>query len=141
VPIGVGAGGCALLAALADEEVHAALAHSRDVRALRYPRCDDPTVWRLVRETRARGWCVLPGLLLPDAWAVGVVVYDAQTRPVASISVAAIRSRLGVARSTAIGHRLMKASCELTEMARDREAATTPPAKAAAPSTAARAGV
>jgi DNA-binding IclR family transcriptional regulator len=140
VPIGVGAGGCALLAALADEEVHAALAHSREVRALRYPRCDDATVWRLVRETRARGWCVLPGLLLPDAWAVGVVVYDTQTRPVASISVAAIRSRLGVARSTAIGHRLMQASCELTEMARDREAATTPPAKAAAPSTAARAG-
>lgn len=123
VPVGVGAGGCALLAAFDDAEVLAALAHSRSVRQQRYPRCDDDTLWRLVRETRARGWCVLPGLLLPDSWAVGVVVRDAEGRSVASISVAAIRSRLGVARSTAIGHRLMQASAELTELARERDAA------------------
>lgn len=118
VPIGVGAGGCALLAALDDDEVHAALAHSREVRAHRYPRCTDQAIWRLVRETRSRGWCVMPGLLLPDAWAVGVVVRDAAGQPVASISVAAIRSRLGVTRSTAIGRHLAEAAAALTALSR-----------------------
>jgi DNA-binding IclR family transcriptional regulator len=55
--------------------------------------------------------------VLPDSWAVGVVVYDPQHRPVASISVAAIRSRLGVARSSQVGNRLMQASEALSGLA------------------------
>lgn len=118
VPLGVGASGCALLAAMDDDDVRAALAHSAAVRAQRYPRCTDEAAWRLVRETRSRGWCVMPGLLLPEAWAVGVAVRDAEGQPVATISVAAIRSRLGTTRATAIARQLVAASTTLTELSR-----------------------
>lgn len=117
VPLGVGAGGCALLAALGDDEVHKVLALTRPVRAQKYPRCTDDALWRLVRDCRERGFCVMPGLLLPDAWAVGAVVRDPNGQPVASISVAAIRSRLGATRTTLLGHRLVQASAQITELA------------------------
>jgi DNA-binding IclR family transcriptional regulator len=117
VPLGVGAGGCALLAALGDDEVQKVLVLTRPVREQKYPRCTDEAVWRLVRDCRERGFCVMPGLLLPDAWAVGAVVRDPNGQPVASISVAAIRSRLGATRSTLLGHRLVQASAQLTALA------------------------
>jgi DNA-binding IclR family transcriptional regulator len=116
-PLGVGAGACAMLAAMPDQEVAKVLALNAPLRARRFPKCTDDTIWRLIRETRERGFCVQPGLVLPDSWAVGVVVYDPQHRPVASISVAAIRSRLGVARSSQVGNRLMQASEALSQLA------------------------
>ena len=68
----------------------------------------------LVRDTRERGYCLQPGMVFEDSWAIGVVVYDANQAPVASISIAALRSRLGPARSAMLGNRLMQASKELT---------------------------
>lgn len=115
-PLGVGAGAAALLAALSDEEVDNVLLRTASIRARYYPRCTDEALRRLVRDTRERGYCVQPGLVLEDSWAVGTVVYDAEGRPVASISVAAIKSRLGVARSAAIGNRLMQASQSLAQL-------------------------
>ena len=123
VPLGVGAGGCALLAVFGDAEVAEVLAHTRAARALRYPRCTDAALWQMIRETRERGWCVLPGLLLPDSWAVAAVVRDHHGQPVAAITVAAIRSRLAPARRAAIGERLLQASAEVTRLARARAAA------------------
>jgi len=117
VPLGVGAGGCALLAAFGDAEVAEVLAHTRSARTLRYPRCTDAALWQMIRETRERGWCVLPGLLLPDSWAVAAIVRDPHGQPVAAITVAAIRSRLGPARRSAIGDRLLQASAEITRLA------------------------
>lgn len=117
VPLGVGAGGCALLAALADAQVAEVLAHTHATRALRYPSCTDAALRQMVRETRAHGWCVLPGLLLPDSWAVAVVVRDPHAQPVAAITVAAIKSRLAPARRSAIGQRLLRASAEITRLA------------------------
>lgn len=117
-PLGVGAGACALLAALDDEGVDDVLARSAALRAERYPRCTDDALRELVRQTRGLGYCVQPGLVLEDSWAVGVAVHDAQGRPVGAISVAALRSRLGAARAASIGHRLMQASRELTALQR-----------------------
>ena len=117
VPLGVGAGGCALLAAMGDDEVHKVLALTQPVRQQKYPGCTDEAVWRLVNEARERGFCVMPGLLLPDAWAVGAVVRDTNGQPVASISVAAIQSRLGATRCLLLGHRLMQASAQITSLA------------------------
>jgi DNA-binding IclR family transcriptional regulator len=123
VPLGVGAGGCALLAAFGDAEVAEVLAHTRAARTLRYPRCTDAALWQMIRETRERGWCVLPGLLLPDSWAVAAIVRDPHGQPVAAITVAAIRSRLGPARRAAIGERLLQASAEITRLAQAKAAA------------------
>jgi DNA-binding IclR family transcriptional regulator len=112
-PLGVGAGSCAMLAALSDEDIADILQRNAAARLARYPRCTDAAIGRLIRETRAQGYCLNPGLVLESSWAVGVPVYDAQQRPVASISLAAIESRLGAARAAALGNRLMQASREL----------------------------
>lgn len=115
-PLGVGAGAIALLAALPDGVVDDALRHSHEDRARRYPRCTDAVIRKLVRETRSQGYCVQPGLVLEDSWAVGVVVHDGGRHPVASISIAAIKSRLGTLRSLELGTRLMRASRDLTDL-------------------------
>ncbi|HAL40372.1 MAG TPA: IclR family transcriptional regulator [Polaromonas sp.] len=109
-PLGVGAGSCAVLAALSDTEIDDVLRRNAALRTERFPRCTDAAIRRLIRETRNRGYCVQPGLVIEDSWAVGVVVHDASGSPVASISIAAIKSRLGTARSAALGNRLMQAS-------------------------------
>jgi len=115
-PLGVGAGSCAMLAALPDETLADVLARNAALRAERFPRCTDTAVRALVRDTRERGYCLQPGMVFEDSWAVGVVVYDANGAPVASISIAALRSRLGPARSAVLGNRLMQASGELTAL-------------------------
>ena len=114
-PLGVGAGSCAMLAALPDETIADVLARNTALRAAKFPRCTDSSVRALVRDTRDRGYCLQPGMVFEDSWAIGVVVYDADQAPVASISIAALRSRLGPARSAMLGNRLMQASKELTE--------------------------
>lgn len=115
-PLGVGAGACAILAALSDEEIGDVLARNAALRAERFARCTDEAIWQLIRETRDKGYCTQPGLVIEGSWAVGVPVFDSNNRPVASISIAAIESRLGTARSAALGNRLMQASRELTAL-------------------------
>lgn len=118
-PLGIGAGACALLAALADEQIDDVLARNAELRAGQFARCTDEAIRGLIAETREKGYCVQPGLVIEGSWAVGVPVYDADGRPVASISVAAIESRLGPARAAAIGNRLMRASSELAALQSD----------------------
>ncbi len=110
LPLGVGAGGCAVLAALRDSEIDDVLKRNAALRAERYPRCTDSAIRRLIRDTRSLGYCVQPGLVIEDSWAVGVVIHDGGGSPVASISIAAIKSRMGAARSSALGSRLLQAS-------------------------------
>ena len=113
-PLGVGAGSCAMLAAMSDDDIGRILARNTAMRAQRYPGCTDSAIQRLIQETRSQGYCLNPGLVLESSWAIGVPVYDAHNRPVASLSLAAIEARLGPARRAALGNRLMQASRELT---------------------------
>jgi DNA-binding IclR family transcriptional regulator len=114
LPLGVGAGSCAVLAAMADHELDDVLQRNASLRAERYPHCTDAAIRRLIVDTRARGYCVQPGLVIEDSWAVGAVVFDSAGSPVASITIAAIKSRLGAARSAALGNRLVRASRALS---------------------------
>ena len=113
-PLGVGAGSCAMLAAMSDDDIGRILARNTAMREQRYPGCTDSAIQRLIHETRSQGYCLNPGLVLESSWAIGVPVYDAHNRPVASLSLAAIEARLGPARRAALGNRLMQASRELT---------------------------
>jgi len=115
-PLGVGAGACAMLAALPDETIDEVLQRNAPLRAQRYPRCTDSAIRGVLRDTRDRGFCLQPGLVFEDSWAVAAVVYDPNGAPVAAISIAALRSRLGPARSAVLGNRLMLASGELTRL-------------------------
>ena len=123
-PLGVSAGSCALLASLSDADISDVLARSAELRAARFPLCTDGAIWGLIADTRQRGYCVQPGLVLEDSWAIAAVVHDSDDRPVASISIAATKSRLGPDRSATLGARLLQASRLLEEAQRARDSST-----------------
>jgi DNA-binding IclR family transcriptional regulator len=120
-PLGIGAGGLAILSALPDEEVERALSHNADVINQNYPQCTVPVVRQLVAETREKGYSVLPGLIVPDYWALAVPLVQRNGRPQAAISLVASSSRLHLSRRAALGERLIRLSREL--MARVEESA------------------
>ncbi|MGY0196425.1 IclR family transcriptional regulator [Leptothrix sp. BB-4] len=123
-PLGVGAGSCAMLAALSDAAVDDILRRNAAERLARYPGCTDAAIRTLVAQTRAQGYCVNPGLVLEGSWAIGVPVHDRDARPVASISLAALESRLAPARRAALGNRLRVASEELQRLQREEAGMT-----------------
>lgn len=94
-PLGVGAGGLALLAALPDKEVEEVLAANADILANNYPSFPPDVLRSLVRDTRAKGYAINPGMILSDSWAIGVVIRGSDGRPVGALSIAATESRLG----------------------------------------------
>lgn len=92
-PLGLGAGSLALLAALADDEVEASMARNRDKLAP-HPNFDPVSLRALVSRTREQGYSFNDGLMLPEMAAVGHIVRDAASRPVAALSIATIKSRM-----------------------------------------------
>ncbi|MBE9603812.1 IclR family transcriptional regulator [Acetobacteraceae bacterium H6797] len=93
-PLGVGGAGLAILAALPDAAVDAALGENAALLAATYPAHTPERLRDLVRETRARGYAVNPGLVVAHSWGIGMPVRDARGEPVAALSLAAIESRM-----------------------------------------------
>lgn len=102
-PLGIGAGSLALLAALPDHELEQVLAANAEVLAENYPRHAPSVLRELVRETRAKGYALNPGMLLPGSWGLGVAIRGADGRVIGALSIAAIESRLGELRQREIG--------------------------------------
>lgn len=96
-PLGVGAGSLALLAFLPQEELREVIA-SNAPRLAAYPRFGPEELARLTAETRAQGYSFNDGRIVTAMCAVGVPVFDPRGRVIASISVAAIRERMGAER-------------------------------------------
>lgn len=110
-PLGVGAGGlailCALPAAEADEIIEA--------NAPRYTKMstmDPEQVRAAMREGQERGFAFLDGPVFPGVAAIGVA-FPADD-PIAAISVAAISARLDPARRAAVAAELQRHARELT---------------------------
>ncbi len=124
-PVGVGAGGVAILAALPDSEVDAALAIHATVIERDYPRCGVQVIRELVRSTRERGYSEIPGLIVQDYWAIGVALINAQQRPEAAITLVASGQRLPAVRRHALGARMLRLGQDLTRVS--AEAGMAPP--------------
>lgn len=92
-PLGVGAGGLALLAGLGDAEVERVI--ERNAGALSaYPVYTPAFLYEQVALTRRQGFAFNEGSVLPDMYAVGVAIRGAGNEPVGALSVAAIVSRM-----------------------------------------------
>lgn len=125
-PLGVGGGGLALLAALPDTEVEQVLAANAEVLAQRYPTFPPDLLRVLVAETRARGYALNPGILVPGSWGIGVPVRDGAGRPIGALSIAAIESRLAEARQPEIAA-LLTREARLLEAALNRSTSVPAP--------------
>lgn len=113
-PLGVGAGGLAILAALPDEEVEHALQVNGDHINEQYPKSPVAKIRQLVAETRERGYTIIPGIVVPGFWALGVALLQGDGRPAGAIVLVASESRLHPTRRAALGDRMMRLSREIT---------------------------
>ncbi|MDI4666983.1 IclR family transcriptional regulator [Xanthobacter autotrophicus] len=93
-PLGIGAGGLALLAALPDEEVERMLAANAEALESAYPGYSVRLLREHVADARARGYALNPGLYVAGSWGIGVPVLGPDGRPAGALSIAAIESRL-----------------------------------------------
>ncbi len=92
-PLGVNAGALALLSFQPDDVRDDVLAHlGPDLKSLRGFSVDH--VRRQIAETRARGYSIVTGTIVPGMSAVGVPVLDRDLHAVAALSVAAIDQRM-----------------------------------------------
>lgn len=92
-PLGVGAAGLALLAALPDDEVRAAIAANAPTLG-QYGGMTPERMQILVRTTRERGWSVVGNHATQGVLAAGMAVRNAEGAPVAAISVASTIDRM-----------------------------------------------
>lgn len=100
-PLGVGAAGLALLAALPEDETEQIVA--QNARALRaYGGMTAEQMRRLVQNTRHRGWAVVGNAAVPGVLGVGVPVLDAAGYPRLAVSVSSLIGRMQAQRQRTI---------------------------------------
>lgn len=116
-PLGVGAGGLAILAALPDEEVEIALRVNGRYIDEHYPKSPVAVIRDLVAQTRERGYAIIPGIVAPGYWALGIPLLQRDGRPVAAIVLVASESRLHPTRRAVLGERMLRMSHDVMNRA------------------------
>jgi DNA-binding IclR family transcriptional regulator len=100
-PLGVGSGSMALLAALPDETAHAIVARNAG-HLDEYGGMTPNEMFRLIENTRARGYSVVGNHAVRGALGVGCALLDAHGAPLLAISVTAIIDRMPAQRQREI---------------------------------------
>lgn len=112
-PLGVGAAGLALLAALPDDEADAVIQQNRE--ALRsYGNMTMAHMRLLVEATRDRGWSAIGNAAVPGVLGVGVALRDLSGYPRLAMSVSCILDRMPAARQRSIAELIRKEIGELS---------------------------
>jgi DNA-binding IclR family transcriptional regulator len=112
-PLGLGAGGLAILAAMPMDEAETVLKINAPAIAQLYPNMTFDTVHKMLGLTREQGYAVIPGTLAPGFWGIGVPVIRPDGQPVAAVVLNALANRLSDARQAIIAARLQRLSREL----------------------------
>lgn len=93
LPLGVSAGGLAILAAMTDEDIRHVVQYNA-VKISEFHRVKPQEIYAHVQTTRQRGYAIYLGHIVSGMGAVGCAIRDSQGRPLAAISVSAILDRL-----------------------------------------------
>lgn len=93
-PLGVGAGSLAILAALEDDEIEAALGANEEQLLREFPELAPPQIRADIATARERGFALNPGRILPNSWGIGFPIRFANGRLAGALSIAAIDSRM-----------------------------------------------
>lgn len=112
-PLGLGAGGLAILAAMPQEEAEAVITINAAEIARRYPKMTEAEIRRQYHQAREQGYSVIPGILAPGFWGIGVPVLQDEGQPVAAVVLIASAVRLSDARQAVIAARLQRLSRDL----------------------------
>jgi len=107
-PLGIGAGSLALLAALDDNVIHE-IYDRNPSRMESYSGADREDLFKFVSDTRSRGYSLNDGRIIQGMSAIGVVILDQHSEPLAALSIAAISKRLPPDKRVHYFHRLVEA--------------------------------
>jgi|HubBroStandDraft_5_1064220.scaffolds.fasta_scaffold48528_1 DNA-binding IclR family transcriptional regulator len=114
-PLGVGAGGLTLLAALPDNEIEGII--RRNAQRLKdYPYYRPDVLRRLVQETRRRGHALNDGQILQGMCAVSVGIYGPDKRVLAALTIAATTARMVPSRRVTLVNWLKKEAQKISAM-------------------------
>lgn len=116
-PLGLGAGGSAILAAMPDDQVESIVEANSDSYGTVYKNMTAAIARRQVLEARARGYSFIPGTLSPGYWGIGVPLLQQPGVPVAAIVLVSTQARLGDDRRTALGQRMLRLGEEVMNRA------------------------
>jgi DNA-binding IclR family transcriptional regulator len=92
----------AILAAMPTDEAEMVLTINAPAITKRYPNMTLDTVRRMLHEKREQGYSVIPGVLAPGYWGVGVAVLRPDGEPVAAVVLNALANRMSGARQAVI---------------------------------------
>lgn len=101
-PLGCGASGIALLAALPDAQVEVILQHNQERLLGAYPHLSIPLIREQMRQARLLGYAFNQGLVFKGSWGVAVVVADPRGGLPASLAIAGVESRFADNRHEAL---------------------------------------
>ena len=122
-PLGVGAHGMALLAAMPPQEASAVTAANAAELAENYPNLTPDWILEQAELVRRRGGvAVNEGTVVPESWAIGIAVPDGSGEPAMALSIAAISSRLGPDRQARLAILLKEEAARLAPTLRRSEA-------------------
>ncbi|WP_280416690.1 IclR family transcriptional regulator [Nocardia carnea] len=122
-PLGVGAHGMALLAALPPQVASSVMAANAPELAQRYPDLTPDRLLEQAERTRRRGGiAVNEGMVVPESWAIGIAVLDSHGEPALALSIAAISSRLGPERQARLAILLKEEAARLAPTLRTQPA-------------------
>ncbi len=120
-PLGLGAGSLALLASMPDAEVKSAIERNGAVLA-QHANFAPARIWEHIELTRANGYALNDGLMMPEMGAIGVAIRDPQGVATAALSIAGLRSRLQLPRRSSLLGQLIREAENAEKAILSREA-------------------
>jgi DNA-binding IclR family transcriptional regulator len=111
-PLGVASAGLAIFAFLPDREREAFLAGNDLTRRYGAEHSRDLMLER-VEHTRASGYALNPGLIVPGSWGLGAAVFDPSGEPRWALSITGIEARLSPPRQHELGALLLREAHQL----------------------------
>jgi DNA-binding IclR family transcriptional regulator len=124
-PLGIGSMGPALLSAMDEAEVERILDANR-APIEKYPNYSIEKVRVMIKAARLAGYCVNPGLVHPESFGMAVAVLDERDRPIGTLSIGAVASRLQADRQPKLAAALKGEASALSKQLRGMRSKIAP---------------
>jgi len=112
-PLGVASAGLAVLAFLPESEALEYL-QSADISDNYGANHARPALEERVRQTRALGYAVNPGLIVQGSWGMAAAVFDSRSSPIGALSITGVEHRFAPLRQPELGRLLMRSAHQLS---------------------------
>ncbi|MEJ1155750.1 IclR family transcriptional regulator [Microbacterium marmarense] len=113
-PLGVASAGLAILSFLPTHDVDAYLELHSELSTQWGAPHSEPRLRARVKETKARGYAVNPGLIVEGSWGMGAAVFTAAGHPQWALSLTGVEFRFGPERITELGRTLLAHAHQLS---------------------------